>query len=431
MKKVLFLFVSIFCSFLFTSQVDAKLVSGKCIYHNSQDSTIEKIELEFPFPSGNAVFNAYILPSWQQSGSATVQSIELDNRSTVQYKFRNENQVCPLYIVAAAGNWLHSGVRKYFAAYSNEEYESILESNKSWAGDFYTTFYKEYVEMDDGANPDGNPSREYKKTYYSSLLSSEELGDLNFSMIYDEVNASFKQQKLSFSKYSGSVKWVSSFDISGFQKNVLQPIISSESYPKEFWCGTIRAYFNVKSNVNYIIGGNSASNGDVVCSLEKSVFQDTNNSIIHYKTEREKPNGGSSGSNIEDPGQNSGGTTQKPVDKNPEPTIQNITTGKVCQDPNLKVVLKYIGWLLSAVKLIIPIVLIVLGVLDFMKAVTSQKPEELTKAMKTLLMRGIAGVVIFFVPVLVHFVFTLVDDWSPYKSAYSECTECLSNPRKC
>jgi len=164
MKKVLFLFVSIFCSFLFTSQVDAKLVSGKCIYHNSQDSTIEKIELEFPFPSGNAVFNAYILPSWQQSGNATVQSIELENRSTVQYKFRNENQVCPLYIVAAAGNWLHSGVRKYFAAYSNEEYESILESNKSWAGDFYTTFYKEYVEMDDGANPDGNPSREYKKT---------------------------------------------------------------------------------------------------------------------------------------------------------------------------------------------------------------------------------------------------------------------------
>ena len=102
MKKVLFLFVSIFCSFLFVSHVNAEVVVGKCFYSGSQDSMIEKIELEFPFSSGNEVFTAV-------GSDKVIQTIDLENRATVQFKFRNENHVCPAYIVAAVGNWVHSG----------------------------------------------------------------------------------------------------------------------------------------------------------------------------------------------------------------------------------------------------------------------------------------------------------------------------------
>lgn len=433
MKKGIFLLFCIFVYFFHISSIDAKITSGKCIYNNSTDTTMKKIELEFSLVNGNDTFTAYIKPSWQSHGDATAQSITLENGSTVSYKFRNENHVCPSYIITAVGNWFHNRVHKYFAVYSNEEYDQVQEENKKWVSKFYTTYFVNYEEVDDGAKPDGNPAREYKKQYYPSLTSSAELGDLTFTLIYDEVNAVMKQQKLSFTKHSGSVKWISSYDIAGFQKNVLDPIVEKGTYPKEFWCGTIRAYFNIGTGANFMLGG-SAQAGDAVCSLEKNLFLDSNASIIHYKDVREKP---STGGSTTIPEENPDPITKPSIPSNTEPTepiepsINNITMGQVCRNTNLKVVLKYIGWLLSAARLIIPIILIVLGVLDFIKAVTSQKPEELTKAMKTLLMRGIAGVVIFFVPVLVHFVFTLVDDWSQYKTAYSECTVCLTNPSKC
>lgn len=114
-----------------------------------------------------------------------------------------------------------------------------------------------------------------------------------------------------------------------------------------------------------------------------------------------------------------------------ETQVSDITLGKVCINDNLKTPLKYVGWLLSAVKLIVPIIIIALGVMDFMKAVASQKQEELSKAIKTILLRVIAGIIIFLVPAIIHFLFTLVDDWAPFDSAYSECTKCLVNPKNC
>lgn len=125
------------------------------------------------------------------------------------------------------------------------------------------------------------------------------------------------------------------------------------------------------------------------------------------------------------------GEQQHPSDVVYETKVSDITLGKVCKSDNLKVPLKYIGWLLSAVKLIIPIIIIALGVMDFMKAVASQKQEELSKAIKTVLLRVIAGIIIFLVPAIINFLFTLVDDWTKYETAYSECTKCLSNPGKC
>lgn len=114
-----------------------------------------------------------------------------------------------------------------------------------------------------------------------------------------------------------------------------------------------------------------------------------------------------------------------------EVEISDITMGRVCKSSNLKTPLKYIGWLLSAAKIIVPIVIIALGVMDFLKAVASQKQDELSKAIKTVFVRVIAGIIIFLVPAIINFLVTLVDEWSSYKTAYSECTECLVNPKNC
>lgn len=103
----------------------------------------------------------------------------------------------------------------------------------------------------------------------------------------------------------------------------------------------------------------------------------------------------------------------------------------LCNSNNLKVPLKYIGWVLVVAKIIIPILIIVMGVIDFFKVITSSKAEDVPKASRSLAMRMIAGVVIFFIPVFIEFFFSLIDDWSDYKTSYSICTKCLFDPGSC
>lgn len=123
--------------------------------------------------------------------------------------------------------------------------------------------------------------------------------------------------------------------------------------------------------------------------------------------------------------------SEKPNKPSEKDGIEGLTTGEVCVSPNLKVPLKYIGWILSAIKIIVPLAIIALGVMDFMKAVASTKSDEMQKALKTVILRVIAGIVIFFVPMLVNFFFTLVDQWTNYNTYYSECTKCLFDPKNC
>jgi len=111
--------------------------------------------------------------------------------------------------------------------------------------------------------------------------------------------------------------------------------------------------------------------------------------------------------------------------------IHDISTNQMCSSDNLKKPLRIIGEVLTIAKIIIPIVIIALGVLDFFKVMTSTKVEDVNKAIRSLFMRIVSGIVIFFVPMLIHFLFTLIDDWNDYSSDYSECTKCLYDPKSC
>ncbi len=90
---------------------------------------------------------------------------------------------------------------------------------------------------------------------------------------------------------------------------------------------------------------------------------------------------------------------------------------------------RLVGNILSIFKIVIPLLVIIFGMIDLGKAVIASKDDEIKKAAKQLLMRCIAGVVIFFIPTLVGFVFTLADGFS--ESDYSVCETCVTNPSAC
>ena len=80
-----------------------------------------------------------------------------------------------------------------------------------------------------------------------------------------------------------------------------------------------------------------------------------------------------------------------------------VTYDNVCNtfDSGIGSAIRILGHLVMIIKIIVPVVIIVLGMVDFGKAELSSDDKALTKAVGALTRRFIAGVVIFLAPGLV------------------------------
>ena len=94
---------------------------------------------------------------------------------------------------------------------------------------------------------------------------------------------------------------------------------------------------------------------------------------------------------------------------------------------------KIIGKILFIVKIMIPILLIIFGVIDLSNAVISNKDGEITTSLKRFMIRVIAGIVVFFVPTIVSIAMNLVSSFanSDAKKDYETCVRCLVDPGNC
>ena len=82
------------------------------------------------------------------------------------------------------------------------------------------------------------------------------------------------------------------------------------------------------------------------------------------------------------------------------------------------------------IQIAVPILLVILGSIDFVKAMTSQKDDEIKKGQQIFIKRLIAGVLVFFVLSFVKILISLVGDSN--KSKIIDCTSCLiNNNSKC
>ena len=61
---------------------------------------------------------------------------------------------------------------------------------------------------------------------------------------------------------------------------------------------------------------------------------------------------------------------------------------------------KYLGY----VHIIVPILVLALGVFDFVKAMIASKEDDMKKAQKRFIIRLVAGVLVFLAPTIVNFI---------------------------
>ena len=95
--------------------------------------------------------------------------------------------------------------------------------------------------------------------------------------------------------------------------------------------------------------------------------------------------------------------------------------------------IKLAGFILTFFKIAIPLVIVALGMFDFGKAVIAEKEDEIKKQTKRLIYRVIAGLVIFFVPSIIMFIFRNMGDYGTEydKIAFDTCETCLLHPTDC
>lgn len=92
-------------------------------------------------------------------------------------------------------------------------------------------------------------------------------------------------------------------------------------------------------------------------------------------------------------------------------------------------IMKFIGEIVTIIKILIPVLILVFGIIDLGKAVISSQEKEVGKAAGQLLKRFLAGVIIFFIPTFLDIGMGLVDETTGLD--YKVCTECVSNPKNC
>lgn len=106
-----------------------------------------------------------------------------------------------------------------------------------------------------------------------------------------------------------------------------------------------------------------------------------------------------------------------------------ITPVDICSSNSgtLKV-FQVVGYILYIIKILVPVIIIVLGSIEFGKAAISKDEKSIMIAANSLVNKFILGVLIFMIPTLLDAALSLVSDAEETAQDYETCTTCLLSP---
>lgn len=85
-----------------------------------------------------------------------------------------------------------------------------------------------------------------------------------------------------------------------------------------------------------------------------------------------------------------------------------------------------LSFVVLIIKIVIPLALIILGMVDLGKAVISSDDKAIGKAVGALVRRFIAAVVVFFIPTIISAIFNIIGVFGDQQADYSVCVECIT-----
>ena len=90
---------------------------------------------------------------------------------------------------------------------------------------------------------------------------------------------------------------------------------------------------------------------------------------------------------------------------------------------------QFAGFAVMVLKIIIPAVLIILGIVALGKAVIAADDKEIKTAVNSLIKKFITAVIILFIHQIISGLFMFVAGFKKVEDDYNICVQCISNPR--
>ena len=97
-------------------------------------------------------------------------------------------------------------------------------------------------------------------------------------------------------------------------------------------------------------------------------------------------------------------------------------------------VVQIIGYVLLIVKIVVPLIIIIFGSIEFGKAVTSGDQKDINETLMRLLKRIIIGIVIFILPSIVRIIYFGIFNGNQSQEMLNDasvCIDCLTGPKGC
>lgn len=85
-----------------------------------------------------------------------------------------------------------------------------------------------------------------------------------------------------------------------------------------------------------------------------------------------------------------------------------------------------VSTIITVIKIVVPVLLVIMGMLDLMKGVTAGKEDEMKKAQGLFIKRLISGALVFLVVTIVQLIISFVADEED-KPNISTCSKCFIN----
>ncbi len=111
--------------------------------------------------------------------------------------------------------------------------------------------------------------------------------------------------------------------------------------------------------------------------------------------------------------------------------VYAATTSKIsfCDYAGVRRAFKIAGIILNIVKIVVPLIIMITAMIAFSKPIISGKTDDITTNLTTLVKKLIAGLVIFLIPGLLDYAFSLVPNYD--NSSMAACTTCLLDVDGC
>lgn len=87
-----------------------------------------------------------------------------------------------------------------------------------------------------------------------------------------------------------------------------------------------------------------------------------------------------------------------------------------------------VGYAFLILKIVVPILIIILGIVDLAKAVISSDEKFIKDGVFSVVKRILIGILIFCVPSIVSYVFTLISGFDELNGDYINCIQCVTSP---